>query len=41
MVEQKFYEMTVDGIRRLQEELENRKIDRRTEIAERIRQARS
>ncbi len=41
MVEQKFYEMTVEGIRKLQEELENRKIDRRTEIAERIRQARS
>lgn len=41
MAEQKFYEMTVEGIRRLQEELEQRKIDRRTEIAERIRQARS
>jgi len=41
MAEQKIYEMTVEGIRKLQEELELRKIDRRTEIAERIRQARS
>jgi len=41
MAEQKVYEMTVEGIRKLQEELEQRKIDRRTEIAERIRQARS
>ena len=41
MAEQKVYEMTVEGVRKLQEELEQRKFDRRDEIAERIRQARS
>ncbi len=41
MAEQKLYEMTVEGVRKLQEELELRKFDRRDEIAERIRQARS
>lgn len=41
MPEQIVYEMTVEGIRKLQEEMETRKIERRTEIAERIKQARS
>ncbi|MHB1484759.1 MAG: transcription elongation factor GreA [Saccharofermentanales bacterium] len=39
MVGQKVYEMTYEGIRKLEEELEICKGEKRTEIAERIKQA--
>lgn len=39
MAEQKIYEMTYEGIRKLEEELETRKVETRSEIAERIKQA--
>ena len=35
----KVYEMTYDGIRKLEDELEMRKVEMRSEIAERIKQA--
>ncbi|MDD2393412.1 MAG: transcription elongation factor GreA [Eubacteriales bacterium] len=35
----KIYEMTYDGIRKLEDELEMRKVEMRSEIAERIKQA--
>lgn len=39
MAEQKIYEMTYEGIRKLEEELDYLKTDKRTEISERIKQA--
>jgi transcription elongation factor GreA len=39
MPEKNVYEMTYEGIRKLEEELEKRKVENRTEIAERIKQA--
>jgi transcription elongation factor GreA len=39
MAEHKIYEMTYEGIRKLEEELELRKVETRAEIAERIKQA--
>ena len=39
MTEKNVYEMTYEGIRKLEEELEKRKVENRTEIAERIKQA--
>lgn len=39
MAKEKVYEMTLDGINRLKEELEHRKVHERTEIAERIKVA--
>jgi len=39
MATQKIYEMTLDGIKKLEEELEMRKVEARSEIAERIKQA--
>ena len=39
MAESKIYEMTFEGIRKLEEELELRKVETRSEIAERIKQA--
>ncbi len=39
MVVQKIYEMTYDGIRKLEEELDDCKGEKRTDIAERIKQA--
>ncbi len=39
MAEQKVYEMTYEGIRKLEEELDFCKGEKRTEIAERIKQA--
>ncbi|MHB1452833.1 MAG: transcription elongation factor GreA [Saccharofermentanales bacterium] len=39
MAESKIYEMTFEGIKKLEEELELRKVEIRSEIAERIKQA--
>lgn len=39
MVDHKIYEMTYEGIRKLEEELDNRKGEVRNEIADRIKQA--
>jgi len=39
MTEQKIYEMTYEGIKTLEDELEKRKVEDRSEIAERIKQA--
>lgn len=39
MPEKKVYEMTYEGIKKLEDELENRKTEMRMEIAERIKQA--
>ncbi len=41
MAEQQTYEFTLEGINRLKDELERRKVEDRSEIAERIRVARS
>ncbi|MHB8961618.1 MAG: transcription elongation factor GreA [Saccharofermentanales bacterium] len=39
MAESKIYEMTFEGIKKLEDELELRKVETRSEIAERIKQA--
>lgn len=39
MAEAKIYEMTFEGIKKLEDELELRKVESRSEIAERIKQA--